>query len=388
MNKDKIITYCQVIVKQFLTSKALITGGIYGTITILLSFLVLGLIVGWLIWFLAPQFWPQYTAETFIRVLPGTEKDSMIRLIKSDNTLELLIDRDKVQQTEWFGGLGEIKDVRLKAGLSELKRRICAEAIQGTDLIRISMTCSDKNDAATITNEIVSLFVSSQGGTNRKQIAEKLARLSDQQIRLQRDLDLAERALDDIRRRYAFADLEEHNYPHPITARLLRLQEQEDNCTLDMDQLQTHREALLGQPQQLLSSGKPDPNQAGELKGVELKTRLAQNRLARVREMREETQKKQDELELARIQYLRSKAVRNERQTALDSVKTKIEELKILYDNPDVSGLQLVDIAPIPLQADILPWQIYVPIAGGAGLLIGIICTLLTGKTKKPKQQD
>ena len=357
------------------------------TITILLSFLVLGLIVGWLIWFLVPQFWPQYTAETFIRVLPGTEKDSMIRLIKSDNTLELLIDRDKVQQTEWFGKLGEIKDVRLKAGLSELKRRICAEAIQGTDLIRISMTCSDKNDAATITNEIVSLFVSSQGGTNRKQIAEKLARLSDQQIRLQRDLDLAERALDDIRRRYAFADLEEHNYPHPITARLLRLQEQEDNCTLDMDQLQTHRECFWVSRNSYYLPESPTRIRPPSLKALNLKPDWRKTDWQESGKC-EETQKKQDELSLARIQYLRSKAVRNERQTALDTVKTKIEELKILYDNPEVSGLQLVDIAPTPLQADILPWQIPVPIAGGAGLLIGIICTLLTGKTKKPKQQD
>ena len=359
------------------------------TITILLSFLVAGLAVGWLIWFLAPQIWPQYTAETFIRVLPGTEKNSMIHLIKSDSTLELVIDRDKIQQTDWwFEGLGKTNDERLKTGLSELKRRFCAKAMRGTDLIRISMTCGDKNDAATITNEIASLFVSSQGGTNRKQIAEKLARLSDQQIRLQRDMDLAERALDDIRRRYGFADLEEHDYPHPFTVRLIRLQNEEDDCVLEAEQFQTHREVLISQPQQLLSSGKSDPNQVAELKGVELQIRLTQNRLARVREMREETQKKQDELELARAQYARSKEIRNKVRMFLDSVQAKIEDLKVFYDNPDVSGLQLVDIAPIPLHADVLPWQIPVPIAGVAGLLIGIICALLTGRTGKPKQQD
>ncbi len=354
------------------------------TVAILLSFLVAGLVIGWLIWFLAPQLRPEYTAETFIRVLPGTEKSSMITLVKSDNTLESLIDRDKIQQTDWFMGLSGTRDERLKAGLSELKRRFCAKAMRGTDLIRISMTCGDKNDAATITNEIASRFVSSQGGTRRKEVAEKLARLSDQQARLQRDLDLAGRALDDIRQRYGFADLEEHSYPHPVTVRLIHLQNEEDDCALGIDQLQAHRDALLSQP----STGKPDPNHADEIKDIELKVKLAQNRLAKLREMREETQKKQDELSLARIQYFRSTAVRNERQTALDAVKTKTEELKILYDNPDVSGLQLVDLAPIPLRADILPWQIPVPIAAGAGLLIGIICALLTGKTRKPKQQD
>jgi hypothetical protein len=354
------------------------------TLMILLSFLVGGLIAGWLICYFAPQFWPQYTAETFIRVLPGTEKTSAIRLIKSDNTLELLIDRDKIQQTDWFFGLGETKDKKIEAGLSELKRRVHAEAIQGTDLIRISFACGDKNDAAIITNEMASLFVSSQGGTKRKEAAEKLARLSDQQMRIQRDLDVAERALDDIRRRYGFTDLEEHNYPHPITTRLIRLQSEEDNCTLDMNQLQTRQDTLLSQPQQLLSSGKPDPNQAAEIKNIELKIKLAQSRLSRIREMREETQKKQDELDLAKSQYVRSKAIKNERRTVLDTVQAKMEDLKILYDNPDVSGLQLADISPIPLQADVLSWQIPVPIAGGTGLLLGIIFVLLAGKTKKP----
>ncbi len=44
------------------------------TLTIIVSFLVVGLAIGWLIWFLAPQLRPEYTAETFIRVLPGTDK--------------------------------------------------------------------------------------------------------------------------------------------------------------------------------------------------------------------------------------------------------------------------------------------------------------------------
>jgi hypothetical protein len=200
-------------------------------------------------------------------------------------------------------------------------------------------------------------------------------------------LDQAYRSLDDIRRRYGFSDLEQHDYPHPITTRLIRLQKEEDNCAIDINQFQTHHDILLSQPQQLLSSGKPDPDQAAGIKDIELKIKLAQSRLAGIREMREETQKTQEELDMARAQYARGKTIKNERRTALDAVKTKIEELKILYDNPDVAGLQLVDISPIPLKADVLPWQIPVPIAGGAGLLIGIICALLTSRPRKSNQQ-
>jgi len=358
------------------------------TVTILLSFLVLGLVIGGLIWFLAPQLRPEYTAEAFIRVLPGTEKGSVIALIKSNNTLESLIDKDKIQQTEWFMGLEGTKDERLKAGASALKRQFCAKALRDGNLIRISMTCSNKNDAAAITNEIADTFLKMQQAAKRKQIASNLMSLDDQQVRIQKDLNLAERTLDDVRQKYGFADLEEHGYPHPVTARLVRLQGEEDDCAIDINQLQTHRDSLLNQPQQLLSSGKSDPNQTPEIKDIELKIKLAQNRLVRIREMREETQKKQEELDLARTQYAQRQFIRDDRRKALDSVKAKIEELKMLYDNTDSAGLQLADYAQTPQMPDILPWQIPVPIAGGAGLLIGIICALLTGKTRKPNQQD
>jgi uncharacterized protein involved in exopolysaccharide biosynthesis len=356
------------------------------TVMILLSFLVVGLVIGWLICFISPLLRPEYTAETFIRVLPGTEKASVVTLIKNDNTLESLIDRDKIQQTEWFMGLGGTRGERLKAGPSELKKRFCAKAIRGGDLIRISMTCSNKSDAVVIANEIADTFLKIQQAAKRKQITANLMSLDDQQVRIQRDFDSAERTLDDVRRRYGFTDLEEHNYPHPITARLIRLQNGEDDCALDVNRLQTHRD-FLGQPQKS-PSGKPDPNQAAEIKDIELKIKLMQSRCAELGKMREGTQKQQEELDLARAQYAQRQFIRDERRTALNSVKAKSEELKTLLDNPDVSGLQLDDYAKTPQMADILPWQIIVPIAGETGLLIGIICALLTGKKRKPSRQD
>ncbi len=358
------------------------------TLTILLSFLVLGLVIGWLVWFVTPQLRPEYTAEAFIRVLPGTEKGSVITLIRNNNTLESLIDRDKIQQTYWFVELGETRDKRLTAGVYELKKRFRAKAMRDGDLIRISMTCRDGKDAETLLNEMADTFLKTQQSAKRKQIATNLMFLEENLARIEKDLNSAERTLDDVCQKYGFTDLEEHCYLHPITARLIRLQGEEDDCILDMDQLQTRRDTLLGQPQQLLSSGKPDPNQAAEIKDIELKNKLAQNRLARIREMREETQKKQEELEQARTQYALRQFIRDDRRTALGSVRAKIEELRVLSDNADVAGLQLVDYAKTPLKADVLPWQLTVPIAGGAGLLIGVICVLLTGKTRKPNQQN
>ncbi len=80
--------------------------------------------------------------------------------------------------------------------------------------------------------------------------------------------------------------------------------------------------------------------------------------------------------------------IRDDRRTALDSVKAKIEELRVLSDNADVAGLQLVDYAKTPLKADVLPWQIPVPVAGGAGLLIGIICRVINRQDKETKTAE
>jgi uncharacterized protein involved in exopolysaccharide biosynthesis len=247
------------------------------------------------------------------------------------------------------------------------------------------MTCRDGKDAATLLNEMADTFLKTQQIAKRKQIATNLMFLDENQVRLQKDTDMAERTLDDVRQKHGFTDLEEHAYPHPVTARLLRLQGEEDNCALNIDQLKTHRDALQSQPTQVLSSGKPDPNLTAGIKDVELKIKLAQSRLDGLRKMREETEKKQEELEKGRIQYIKGKEIRDNRRRAMDSMRTKIEESSMLSDNPEVTGLQLVDYAPTPLQADILPWQIPVPAAGAAGLFLGIICVLLTNRKKKIK---
>jgi uncharacterized protein involved in exopolysaccharide biosynthesis len=355
------------------------------TITILFVFLILGLTAGWLVWFLLPQVRPEYTAEVFIRVLPGTEKNSAAALIKNKNTLTLFTDRDKIQQTGWFQGLGNNKDERLKAGLSELKKRLHVKSMRGADLIRISMTCSNANDAALIVNESAAVFLNTQAGERRKQIASNLMFLDDYQARIQRDLESAERTLDDIRRRYGFADLEQHDYLHPITVRLIRLQKDEDNCVLDVNKLQTHRDFL--EQSQKTPSGKPDPNSNAEIKNVELKIKMAQSRLTELGKMRESAEKKQDELDIARAQYAQRQFIRDDRRKALDSIRAKIEELKMLHDNPDASGLQSVDLAGIPLEADSLRWQTPVWAGAAGGLLTGIICAFLTGKKGEQNKQ-
>ena len=57
------------------------------------------------------------------------------------------------------------------------------------DYIKLSMTCEDAREAALIVNEMVSMFIASQGSSKRAEVTEKLSSLEMQKTRVQRDLD-------------------------------------------------------------------------------------------------------------------------------------------------------------------------------------------------------
>ncbi len=354
------------------------------TIKILILWLISGLIVGFLIWYLPSKLRSQYTARTFVRVLPGSEKGSVIALIKHQNTLEAVVDRDKVQWTEWFQSFGKTKDDRMAGAVADLKKRSKSWAVPDNDLVAVSMTCRDGKDAAEVLNEMVNLFVRSQESSKRKEVADKLSRLSEQQLRVQRDLDLSEQDLDNVRRRYGYADLDEHSYPDPRISRLMDLQKREDSCVLEIRELQFYLEDINTQP---TSTDKAEVKPNAEVKELGAKLRMLQSRFKELQTMREEAEKQYKELNLAKAQYAQRKAIRDERRQMLDSIKSRLEELKILYDDPDASGVQFVEDAVVPRQADMRPWQGVIPPVVLAALIAGIIQALLTRQARKTKPE-
>ena len=107
-----------------------------------ISLTIFGLVSGGGAWYLLMRYAPKYTARTFIRVLPPIEKDpmtitsaqvqkdiqygyrvSMANLIMQQSTLQRLIDRDRIQQTEWFEGFDKIRDKRIQKAFRELRTK-------------------------------------------------------------------------------------------------------------------------------------------------------------------------------------------------------------------------------------------------------------------------
>ncbi|RKX42021.1 MAG: hypothetical protein DRP27_09990, partial [Thermotogae bacterium] len=221
---------------------------------LVISLTILGLLIGCGTWYLLRKYYPKYTATTYIEVLPPIETDptmfmpeqvskeiryshrlSLATLIKQQSTLQELVSRDAIKETQWF----KDRDRDIRKAIKYLERHLDVFPQRDGDYIEISMTCSDREEAALIVNEMVDLFLASQGAEKREDIAEKLARLEERRLDVQRDLDAAQRALDDVRNRFGITDLEERrDYRDPIVVKLDNLELEQNQLILQMRELQ------------------------------------------------------------------------------------------------------------------------------------------------------
>jgi len=176
---------------------------------------ILGLIIGGAAWYILLQYLPKYTSQTYIEVSPPVEKDpitteaalvakdikygyrlTMANLIKQHSTLRELIDRDKVRQTQWFKRFGEPTDKAVRKAFKDMEKHFRAYAHRDGDFVEISMTCRYPEEAALIVNEMVNLFVASQGGTKKADIVDKLDILESQRGIIQRELKAIEKKIE------------------------------------------------------------------------------------------------------------------------------------------------------------------------------------------------
>jgi uncharacterized protein involved in exopolysaccharide biosynthesis len=335
---------------------------------IICLWVVLGLITGCKDGSVLSTSAPQYTAQTLIKVLPYADKGpnaigtspidkdiqygfrvSMATLIKQQSTLQELIAGDKIQQTEWFKGFGKTKVECTRKAKRDLEKNFRVSAQKEGDYIELSMTCGDAEEAALIVNEMVDLFLRKQESTKKIEIAAKLKELANRQHSVQGDLNLAEKAMADVRKASGFTDLEEHSYPHPITVRLNRLELERDNCVLEIKEVQANIENLNKRVEQQVSEQVKNELQAN-LKDVQDELSVLQSKLEELEKMRQEAAAKKRDLDLARVQYEQRRRIRDERVRMLEAIKAHIEKLRIMHDDPETPKVQFVGYAPVPLE--------------------------------------
>jgi len=161
--------------------------------------------------------------------------------------------------------------------------------------------------------------------SNKQSILRKLLTFEEQRLRVERDLAVAERSLDEVRDRFGITDLEERSYPHPITARFTRLQKERDDCVLEISQVKANIENLERQKRDYDAPSE-------ELQKAEADFIVLREKLKELEKMVEEAKAEKQNLDLARSQYQQRVSVRDERREALNNIKSQIEKLRIRYE--------------------------------------------------------
>ncbi|MHC4110999.1 MAG: polysaccharide biosynthesis tyrosine autokinase [Planctomycetota bacterium] len=438
-------------------------------ILLIIALTILGLIVAAGTWFLLRRSLPKYTAQTYIRVLSPVVKDpktigttrinrdieyghrvSIANLIKQQITLQNLIDRDKVQKTDWFKRFDKPwykrfaksdpdekiknKEQCILKAFKDLKKRFGAHPHREAEFIVLSMTCRDAEESADIVNEMVNLFLASHGSKKQAEVTAKLKELENRRKLIERDLAANEKSMDGVRKRFEITDLERPSYrsfQHTITLRLNQLELEQNDMTLLVKQaeadivnlkrlaeepvdVQVERQVeidpvmiTLAQQLALLESQLAGQltkfgenhrvvRQTRELiveiknerqdRQTEIAEQVRQANLKNAQDqltvlkgrnkelglLREEAQKQKDDLDLARVQFERITAVRDERKQMLDEVKALKESYLIMAADPETPKIQSVGPAMVPLEISSPRWEFYFPGGTILGFMIGI----------------
>ncbi|MEN6578777.1 MAG: polysaccharide biosynthesis tyrosine autokinase [Phycisphaerales bacterium] len=428
-------------------------------IWLILFMTILGGGVGGGGWYLARRFLPLYQAETLLKVLPPVETDpmeivasevqqdiqyghrvSLANLMKSQNSLQRLLQSTKVQDTNWYRRTTKGRGGAL-AAVRYLEKNLRAYPHREAEHIVISMRCGHPSEAARIVNEMADLFIKEHGDTARQDVTNKLVELTARQVDVNKDIVAIDEALQQLRKETGITDLEVPTtgryFQNTITIRLNDLELQKNELDLAVGQIKTDIENLtrlaqgpiteqiahlieqdpvmlaLAQQIALLEAqlsgrlskfgeGHRSVQQAQEqiqelqakrdqrkmeiaeqtrranLKNAQDSLRVLEARLVELDRMRQAAQGQQEALDSARAEYTRQMKIRDERTETLNQIKTQIEKLRIMVRDPDTPKVQLLGMAPEPLEM-VISRSMLLWLPGGTmlGLIFGLSMALL-----------
>ncbi len=362
---------------------------------------------------------------------------SLSNLMKRQDSLQALLRSDKVRQTHWFD-----QKVRgdVRRAVAYLEDNLNAFPHREAEHIIVSMTCGSPREAALIVNEMARLFVSQHGDTQRQDVNQKLIELSGRRSIVEREIADGERALQRIREETGLTDLERpagRYFQHTITLQLNELELQEHQLSLAIRQLRADIENLrtlaegpisdqveyaiqrdpvmislaqqlallegqlsgrrtkfgdshrvVRQTQELIDEIQQKRNQRrmeiaeqtrrANLYNARDTLRVLEQRQIELQHLRDQALEKQKSLDDARARYEQYTKSRDERVEMLNQIKTQIEKLRIMLDDPATPKVQVAGWAPEPLEM-VLSRHVLLWGPGGTmlGLMLGLGLTFL-----------
>lgn len=352
---------------------------------------------------------------------------SKAALIKQQSYLQELIRRDAVRETKWFKWFGN--DI-IKI-IEDLEDHLVVYPDRNSNYISISMTCSDPEEAALIVNQTVDLFVKSQQTTAEAGIGEKLRELSQQENELRDKLRSVTSSLADIRRSTGLTQLEgdEANFRHTITQKLGNIEFEKIKLEADIEQTrasvtsyetrkttdeivqrdtendqvvialiqrisnleaelarkltsfgENHREVQQLREvlrQTIVEKDARSNAKAQQIRDSDVATARDQyavlaNRLAKLEEMRAQSENEQRELDNTRATYDQLISDREEAKNKLFSVQEQMSKYNLIKQDTESAKVKPVGLAPPPLQMSSPRLLIFAPGGTFLGFLMGV----------------
>ncbi len=232
--------------------------------SIIVSFSVVGLVIGGGVWLALSKVAPEYTAEVAIEILPpgGVDpfsfepkhpdkdlyyqfRNDKAAFITQQSTLENLLRRDKVRATNWFRQF----DNDIEDAIEELEDNLRVTVQRDSLLIELSMTCKDKAESALIVNEMLDLFLKKQRERATRDVRNKLQTVTNQQRRFRTELRQAEDTLQTIREGTLFINLHGADLPGHMSQKITDLEIGCNNLETEISIVESHIATLNTQTQ-------------------------------------------------------------------------------------------------------------------------------------------
>ena len=97
-----------------------------------------------------------------------------------------------------------------------------------------------------------------------------------------------------------------------------------------------------------------------------------QRRLVATERQRRAAQEEEARLNLAKVEYGKKLAIRDQQREILNEIKTAIEDRRILVEDPETPKVMKMGLAPEPLEMSSPRWEFYFPGGTLLGLLLGV----------------
>jgi succinoglycan biosynthesis transport protein ExoP len=354
-------------------------------------------------------------------------RSSKAALIKQQSTLQELIRRDAIRETKWFKKFGnDVIEI-----IDDLDKHLGVFPDRNSNYISISMTCGGAEEAALIVNQMVDLFVRSQQTTAEAGIGQKLMDLSQEENGLRDKLRNVNSSLSDIRRSTGLTQLEgaEENFHHTITQKLGALELEKMKLEADIEQVrasvtnyeqrkvsdeivqrdtendpvvigliqrisaleselarrltnlgENHRE--VQQLREVLRQTMAEKDTRSNFKAQQIRDSdvttvkdqyaVMSNRLAKLEELRSQTEKDQRDLDSTKATYDQLVSDREEAKNKLFSVQEQISKYNLIKQGTEAAKVKPVGLAPPPLEMSSPRLLIFAPGGTFLGFLLGI----------------